>query len=210
MTSGATGGPSTAGDPVLRDELLAMAAVDQEVRAQLAADGSLFEGYHPRMEAVHRRNAVRLEQIIAAHGWPGRTLVGADGADAAWMILHHAIGNPTLQRRGLALVREAEARSDADPQEVAMLEDRVRFFEGRPQLYGTQFDWDETGVLTTGPIEDPAGIDERRRAAGFLPLAEQTARMREQMAASTEAPPADPRGRRREMEAWARSVGWRD
>jgi hypothetical protein len=56
----------------LRDELLAMAAEDRAVRAELAADGSLFAGYHPRMEAVHRRNAARLTEIIEAHGWPER------------------------------------------------------------------------------------------------------------------------------------------
>jgi hypothetical protein len=27
---------------------------DQAVRAELAADGTLFDGHHPRMEAVHR------------------------------------------------------------------------------------------------------------------------------------------------------------
>jgi hypothetical protein len=26
---------------------------DHRVRAELAADGSLFDGYHPRMRAVH-------------------------------------------------------------------------------------------------------------------------------------------------------------
>ena len=33
----------------LRDELVAMAEEDQRVRAELASDGSLFDGYHPRM-----------------------------------------------------------------------------------------------------------------------------------------------------------------
>jgi hypothetical protein len=33
----------------LRQELLAMAEEDQRVRAELAADGSLCQGYHPVM-----------------------------------------------------------------------------------------------------------------------------------------------------------------
>ena len=37
----------------LRDELLAMAEQDQRVRAELAADGSLSDGYDPTMQAVH-------------------------------------------------------------------------------------------------------------------------------------------------------------
>src|SRR4051812_42003603 len=88
----------------LRDELVTMADEDQRVRAALAADGSLFDGYHPKMQAVHDWNAGRLAQIIAQHGWPGRRLVGEDGARSAWLILQHAIAQPDLQRRGLSLL----------------------------------------------------------------------------------------------------------
>jgi hypothetical protein len=42
------------------------------VDSALANDGSLFDGYHLAMEAVHRRTAARLGQILDAHGWPGR------------------------------------------------------------------------------------------------------------------------------------------
>ncbi len=67
---------------------------DQRVRAELAADGSLFAGYHPRMEEVHKRNAAWLKQMIADYGWPGLSLVGEDGAEAAWRIAQHSIGDP--------------------------------------------------------------------------------------------------------------------
>ena len=48
-----------------------MAARDRSVRAERAADGSLFHRYHPRMQAVHDANAVRLAAIMDEHGWPG-------------------------------------------------------------------------------------------------------------------------------------------
>ena len=67
-----------------------MAAEDRRVREELARDGSLFDGYHPRMEAVHDRNAARLTQILEAHGWPTRSLVGEHAAGDAWMIVHAA------------------------------------------------------------------------------------------------------------------------
>ena len=44
-------------DDALRHQLVAMAAEDARVRAELAATGELFRGYAPRMEDVHRRNA---------------------------------------------------------------------------------------------------------------------------------------------------------
>jgi len=190
----------------LRRELLRMQAEDQEARAELAADGSLFDGYHPRMEAAHRRNAARLTRIIAAHGWPVRELVGEDGAEAAWMIAQHAISEPEFQRRCLILLLEAAERGAIPFWQVAFLEDRIRLFEGRQQLYGTQYDWDERGEMSPQPIEDEEHVDERRHAIGLIPLAENTTRMR---AGMEEAPPRDWRERQREFEDWARKTGWR-
>src|SRR3954454_18004536 len=168
----------------LRAELLALAAEDRRVRAEQAADGSLFEGYYRRLEEVHRRNAVRLARIIEEHGWPGRSLVGEDGAEAACLVLHHAIGDPALQRRGLELLRQAVAQGEVAAAHPAMLEDRICFFEGRPQRYGTQYDWGEDGVLGPHPIEDIEGVDERRRAVGLPPLGENTRWVRQERAAA--------------------------
>jgi hypothetical protein len=192
----------------LRAELLAMAAEDQRVRAGLAADGSLFDGYHPRMAEVHRRNAARLAAILDCHAWPGPSLVGADGADAAWLVLQHAIGDPPLMRRGLALLRQTPGV--VAPAQLAMLEDRVRAFEGRPQRYGTQYDWDEHGQLSPLPIEDPDRVDERRRSVGLGPLDENTRRVRESTAGAAERPPAGWAERQRRKRDWERSAGWND
>jgi hypothetical protein len=54
----------------LREELVAMRKEDLRVRDELLQSGDLGKGYAPRMEAVHRKNASRLQQIIAEHGWP--------------------------------------------------------------------------------------------------------------------------------------------
>lgn len=83
----------------LRQALLSMVDEDDAVRSALAAKGELHDGYAPGMAEVHRRNAAELERIIEANGWPHRELVGDDGAAAAWLVLQHAIANPSLQRR---------------------------------------------------------------------------------------------------------------
>jgi Kdo2-lipid IVA lauroyltransferase/acyltransferase len=196
-------------EDALRLELLAMDAEDQAVRSELVAEGRLFQGYDPRMETVHRALAGRLDRLVERHGWPGRSVAGEDGAAAAFRIAHHAIATPDLQRRFLALVREAAARGEATHLQAAMLEDRVRQLEGRPSLYGTLLDWDEAGRLSPGSVEAPEQLDARRAALGLPPMVEAL------QAASTasrepgDRPPADPAARRREFEAWARRVGWR-
>jgi hypothetical protein len=191
----------------LRQQLLAMAAEDARVRSELAATGELFRGYAPRMEDVHRRNARELLAIVREHGWPGRTLVGEDAMHAAWVVLQHAIGEPEVQRGCLPILREAAARGDATQAQVAYLEDRIAFFERRPQRYGTQFDWDEHGMLSPWPIEDPDGVEGRRAAVGLPPLADRIAKARKSAQGSV---PPDYARRQAEMRAWSKSVGWID
>jgi hypothetical protein len=193
----------------VRSELLAMVNEDHRVRAELAADGSLFDGYHPRMRAVHEANADRLAGILSERGWPGEPQVGQDGAKAAWLIVQHAISRPALQREALEALRLAAARGEAPAMQPALLEDRIRTLEGKPQRYGTQLDWDESGKLSPLPVEDPPDVDERRRTVGLGPLDAAVRSQRQAAAAEGERPPHDWQARRRCMEAWLREVGWR-
>jgi len=191
----------------LADRLVALAAHDLETRQRLAEDGSLFEGYHPKMQVVHEANARELETIIAQLGWPGRELVGDDGAEAAWLIVQHAIGLPQFQRRCLKLLQAAAANGEVPQWQPAFLLDRILTFEGKPQVYGTSFDWDEDGLMSPRPIADPAAVDERRAAVGLPTLAEAIDRHRVQ--AENEPRPASFSERQRRLQEWAESVGWR-
>lgn len=188
-------------------ELKARADADLRKRDELVSKGVLFDGYHPEMEALHIENARALEAIIAKIGWPHEGIVGSEGAVAAWLIAQHAISLPDFQRKVLGLLKENAGH--VPPAHAAYLEDRIRRFEGRPQLYGTQFDWDESGQLSPGEIEDEANVDSRRAAVGLGPLAGRIAEMRRNAAAEGDKPSADMRKRREEMENWARKAGWR-
>jgi len=188
---------------ILRAELMQMDEYDQVVRAELAADGSLFDGYHPRMAAVHDANAARLRAIIAAHGWPTEPLVGVDGAKAAHRIAQHSINHPELMRECRRLLDEASARGEAPRWQFAYIDDRIRVFEGLKQRYGTQWRGGPHG-LEPYPIEDPDHVDERRAELGLPSLTELRA------SAPPERPLNPEAARRLEEQelAWRRAVGW--
>lgn len=188
---------------VVAGELRELAEMDARVRAEVATDGSLFHGYHPRMEAIHRQNAARLASVLDELGWPSEAVVGPAAAECAWLIAQHAIGEPSFQRRCLALLREAAARGDVPAWQPAMLEDRIRMFEGRPQIYGTQLEADNEGWLRPYPIEDPSRVSELRRQVGLPPVLPEPTRAEHVMSAE-ERMAFD-----REYEAWLRRVGWR-
>ena len=210
-TAAPGGGSTMPTNEPLRRDLLEMARLDRVTRAELAASGDLFDaGYEPRMARVHERNARRLRRVIESVGWPGTDLVGPDGAEAAWTILQHAIGEPDLLRQALPLLETAAREGRADPAHAAMLEDRIRFFEGRPQRYGTQLDWDAEGNLSPGAVEDAPRLAERRLAVGLRPLEEQIEAVRNRAASEGERPPTDRRAYSRARDEWAASVGWRD
>ena len=187
----------------IADELIAMAEHDRNVSDELAASGALYEGYDPRMAAVHEKNALRLRAIMAQIGWPAKRLVGKRAADAAWLIVQHAIAHPEFQRSCLKLLAAAAHEHLVPAWQPAMLEDRIRVFEGRPQLYGTQLEPDAHGNMRPHTIEDPDGVDERRRAVSLEPLAEILARAKPQPL------PADHERFEHDYQEWLIAVGWR-
>jgi hypothetical protein len=81
----------------VRAALLSMRDEDARVRDELVAEGTLWDKYHPRMEAVHLRNATRLTRIFEELGWPDSDRFDRDGEDAAWLILMHSISVPDLR-----------------------------------------------------------------------------------------------------------------
>jgi ketosteroid isomerase-like protein len=108
-----------------------------------------------------------MKQIVKAHGWPVKGLVGDDGSRRAWLLVQHADRDVAFQKECLVLLEQAVKSGEADGINLAYLADRVATAEDRKQVYGTQFDDGEPL-----PIEDEAHVDERRQAIGLAPLAE--------------------------------------
>ena len=154
-------------DADLRAELLRR--VDREQAARRANDWAAAA-------AADAGNLPWLKQVIAEHGWPGRSLVGEDGAHAVWLLVQHADAEPGFQRRCLDLLTTAAGVGEASPVEMAYLTDRVLLAEGQPQEYGTQA---VAGGDRWVPrdLRDPGTVDERRAAVSLGPLADYLARL---------------------------------
>lgn len=163
--------------PELRRELLERRERDQAIRDALIKSGA--ENPDPKirdeMRAIDRDNTERVKEIVLAHGWPGPELVGADGTFAVWLFVQHS--TPEFQKEMLPRVEKAYRDQKLPGSSYALLLDRVRVHEGKPQVYGSQGRW-ENGVLGLQPIEDEANVDQRRKEVGLGPLAEYLAGLR--------------------------------
>ena len=195
-------------NPSLRNTLLDLLHRDQAKRQELVERDELYLGYHPEMQAIHDANAEALGKILDAHGWPTVEQAGEDGAEAAWIVASHAIAQPAFQRRCRALLAAAAEAGDVPARHHATLVDRIRFNERRPQVYGTLLDWDEEGRMSPWPIEDPEGVEERRREVGLAPLTEKVRQVRAQTERERGRAPKAYAERQAEIDAWARRVGW--
>jgi hypothetical protein len=134
-----------------------------------------FKRMKARLDSLDKTHANRVDRIVERYGWPGPALVGQDGTNAAFLIVQHA--DLELQKEVLPLIREAYERGAIGGQSLALLVDRVRVGDGKPQLYGTQASM-RGGEITFHPIKDSTHVDERRTALGLPPLAEYIKRMR--------------------------------
>ena len=192
----------------ITQQLLDLQQADLRLRDELIQKGELHKGYHPAMEQDHNQNADALAKIMDEIGYPTINKVGAAASQAAWLIIQHAISKPDFMRSCAEQLALAVKEQQANPQNLAYLLDRIAIFEGRPQLYGTGFDWDENGELNPQTYDDLSQVNKRRIAIGLNTLEEQITIIRERAIQEKEAPPADFEQRKAEIDQWRRKVGW--
>ncbi len=154
-------------DQVLRLRLLSLAQDDQSVRYRLTrlrdsdpdvrarldsltdphtSDIGVINWTHPGpapsvlldMREVDRRNLAELREVIGRlRRWPGRSLTGDDGAEAAWLIVLHADRDRAFQRRCLTLLKAAVTMGEAELWQLERLEDRLDVAERCKPRHGT-------------------------------------------------------------------------
>ncbi|MFI0813837.1 DUF6624 domain-containing protein [Streptomyces echinatus] len=132
------------------------------VRAAATAEGT--QAAH---SAAHA-DPQALRWIVTKHGWPGRSLVGDDGSQAALTIALQADHDQAFQRTLLTMLAEAVRRGDATTAQWARLHDRCLVHSGHPQQYGTQY-WVRDGEIELHPVADPTGLAKRRADVGLPP-----------------------------------------
>jgi len=169
-------------DTALRAELVEIRTESQEAQQAWVDSGELNLTFERDMVDIDRRNIEYLKKIIEERGWPTKTLVGEKAAAAAFLIVQRSNFDIVFQEQSLILMKEIAKKH---PEEVslpgiALLTDRVRMAKGEKQLFGTQvLIISINRDLMLYPVEDFAGLDERRAAYGLLPLEKRMEQLRE-------------------------------
>jgi hypothetical protein len=133
---------------------------DQEVRTRPSL--SLTEE-----AVVDRRHRPEIDRIHEQYGWLKASVAGKDAAHMFWLLVQHQ--DAELQRRLLPEMERAVIERQASRADYALLYDRVMVGEGKLQRWGSQTKCVD-GKAVLDPVEDPAGLDDRRRALFMQPV----------------------------------------
>src|SRR5690606_31454047 len=96
---------------------------------------------------------------------PGKTLVGEQLSHAAFLVLQHA--DLESQEKYLPLLKDAAEQGELRKSYLPLMIDRIRVKKDQPQLYGTQFFYNEKGEIDFFPIEEKEGLVKRRVEMGL-------------------------------------------
>ena len=149
------------------NELLERGKRDQDVRMRMDyTDDSPDNPVLKEMLKVDRDNTDWLRSHVEQFGFPGISTVGEEGAASAWAIAQHS---PDDDFRATALQHMEANPKDHRADLRAIMTDRVLRDQGKPQLYGTQYETKD-GKNVPFPIQDPDKVDELRKSMGMGPL----------------------------------------
>jgi hypothetical protein len=165
-------------DRALRQQLLAMGKLDQQVRKPLEtmftknakSDQVRVDAINRNMADTDRQLTQQLKDIVTRNGWPTIHLVGAEASSSAAIILVHSPDHE-FQRGLLPQLDGLVSDGKIIGSDIAKLTDKLLIGDGKLQRFGTQFHVAD-GEAVPVPVEDPAHLDELRAKYMLPPMDE--------------------------------------
>lgn len=158
-------------DKPLRAQLQEIAQSDQSVRYKFLEayraeekNQALIDSLAHEMQRIDSINQDAICGILDTQGFVGSDKVG-NACAVFWLVIQHA--PVKLQKKYFPLFEQASRRGDISLENIAMMDDRIAMFEGRPQRYGSQI---VDGKLYQ--LLDPTKVDQWRHEMGLQPLAD--------------------------------------
>jgi hypothetical protein len=158
------------------DELAVMVEAIEAVRSRVdflaPPENPLAARQRAQLELVERDNAARLGRLMAACGWPRRSVEGVQAARSAWLVAQQRSEDVRFQRQVVRQLELAALDGEASVVHLATASDRLAVREGRPQRYGTQLRQVGACAWDYYRLDDPARVEARRKRLGLPSLEE--------------------------------------
>lgn len=159
--------------PAIRDELFRRVELDQVARQRIITSAQTSVNGKPDPSLLQERinndrtNRQWLAELLRQNNdrWIGKSMVGAAGSHAAWVIVQHSDDDPMFQMRCLEMMRQAP-KDEVAMVDIAFLTDEVLIARNEKQKFGTQVQM-RNGTFRVAPVEDPQNLNTRRAALGL-------------------------------------------
>lgn len=156
----------------IKSELKEILRLDQEPRERIVEAWRIF----PQDTALHvniaaeilRNDSINLAWVC--HILDNYPLVFGEENEVLWVVIQHS--SLELQERYLPMFIDAAHKGLLRGELVAVMQDRIACWSGKPQIYGSQGTIDENGIFVPSEIDDIENVDARRSSMGMVSLEE--------------------------------------
>jgi hypothetical protein len=145
------------------DQLLRSAINDGMLLSKADPSSDLFRQFGQAYRAIELINTDRLKAIVQSKGWPTISTYGPEADKAAFLVAQHSDKDPDFQREALTVLEQTLPARNTNPENYALLFDRVAISSGKQQRYGSQGKCDGL-VFKPDALEFPERIDQLRGA----------------------------------------------
>jgi uncharacterized protein DUF6624 len=149
-----------------------IAALQAKLKQMTDEDQAVRKAEHEsekKMEQIDAKNYPEVESIYKKYGWTPISVFGKKASYAYWLLVQHQDNHLDLQQGVLKAMKAAVDTGEASRADYAYLYDRVMMNEGKLQHWGTQTTCKD-GKAVMNPVDDPAGLEQRRNELAFIPL----------------------------------------
>lgn len=113
-------------------------------------------------------NIQKIETIIAKYGYPGKSLVGEQTNQAAFLVIQHS----DKISKYLPLIKAAAEKKELSFISYALMQDRYLMEKEQEQIYGSQ-GLEMGGIAIIWPVKDQTKVNALRKKAGFSQTVEE-------------------------------------
>lgn len=162
----------------LKEELNNIYESDQQYRivldslvrkAGLQWDHPEIQNIIPKAAKQDSLNLSRVLFILDSCGWIGAKQIGDKANQTLFVVIQHA--NSSILIKYFPLLAKSYELNETPGKYYALMLDRILTDRGQKQLFGTQMQIEKKeGKFIPFPIEDEAGVNQRRKKVGLGPL----------------------------------------
>ena len=154
---------------VLKRELAEMVVTDQIAASMPQGEYKKLsnEEWKKFQDSVFISDKNRIKKMFRKHGFLGFDYVGQEGSTHFWLLVQHSDMDPDFQREVLRAMDKAVKKNNANPNNYALLFDRVQVNAGKKQKFGSQVTYDVNGTGRAFPkigLIDSLNVDKLRVA----------------------------------------------